>query len=123
MAYNARPGSDIAAIGAFALVATTANPSGAAATRSPWLAHTRISGGTSTNNAAGFATAVAALPPPPPPGRVLSDLPDWIIGDSCSAEPIGPAELMAILTVACPYSRCGAGSTRPPSDCAINCMP
>ena len=35
IAYRPRRGSDIAAIGAFALVATTANPLGAATTKSP----------------------------------------------------------------------------------------
>ena len=39
----ARSGSAIAATGAFALVATTAKPAGAAATKSPWLAQTRRS--------------------------------------------------------------------------------
>ena len=44
--------SIIAATGAFALVATTENPFGAAATKSPWLAQTRISGGTPANSGA-----------------------------------------------------------------------
>ena len=79
-------GSAIAATGAFALVATTEKPAGAAATKSPWLAQTRISGGTSANSA-------AALPCP------------------------------VTRTTAWPNSRCGAGATRPPSECAINCMP
>ena len=43
--------SAIAATGAFALVATTEKPAGAAATKSPWLAQTRISAGTSANSA------------------------------------------------------------------------
>ena len=42
----------MAATGALALVATTANPAGAAATKSPWLAHTRISAGTSMKGSA-----------------------------------------------------------------------
>ena len=40
------------ALRAFALVAATAKPGGAAATKSPWLAHTRISGGTPVKSAA-----------------------------------------------------------------------
>ena len=54
-----RDGSDIAAIGAFALVATTEKPGGAAATKSPWLAQTRISSGTSANSAAGSPAPAA----------------------------------------------------------------
>ena len=56
------PESAIAATGAFALVATTAKPAGAAATKSPWLAQTRISGGTSANSAAGSAAPPGARP-------------------------------------------------------------
>ena len=48
----ARSASAIAATGALALVATTENPAGAAATKSPWLAQTRISAGTSAKSAA-----------------------------------------------------------------------
>ena len=93
----ARSASAIAATGALALVATTANPAGAAATKSPWLAQTRISAGTSANSAAGRQ-----------PRR--------------PTDPACPAPV-AIVTVAWPNSRCGAGATRPPSACAISCMP
>jgi hypothetical protein len=44
-AYKRRERSSMAATGAFALVAITAKPGGAEATRSPWLAHTRSSSG------------------------------------------------------------------------------
>ena len=48
---SAAPRSAIAATGALALVATTVNPGGAAATKSPWLAQTRSSAGTAANSA------------------------------------------------------------------------
>ena len=46
----------MAATGAFALVATTEKPAGAAATKSPWLAQTRISSGTPANRRATAAS-------------------------------------------------------------------
>jgi len=52
----------MAATGAFALVAETAKPGGAAATKSPWLAQTRISGGTWSNSAPGSVTVTSAWP-------------------------------------------------------------
>ena len=83
----------MAATGAFALVAVTENPGGGAATKSPWLAQTRISEGTSAKSAA--ASAADPADPLPPP----------------------------TVTSAWPNSRCGAGATEPPSEAAISCMP
>ena len=88
----ARSASAIAATGALALVATTAKPAGAAATKSPWLAQTRISGG-------------------------------HVGKQRAARRRRRRTELDAVRTVAWPNSRCGAGATRPPSVCAISCMP
>ena len=56
-AYRPRSGFAIAATGALALVATIEKPGGGAATKSPWLAQTRISSGTSENRTAGAPCA------------------------------------------------------------------
>ena len=50
----------MAATGAFALVATTEKPGGAVATKSPWLAQTRISAGTPAKSGAGSVTVTSA---------------------------------------------------------------
>ena len=61
-AYILRSGAAIAATGALALVAVTAKPAGAAATKSPWLAQTRSSSGTVANSGAFGVMRMLARP-------------------------------------------------------------
>src|SRR6478672_9192496 len=79
----------MAATGALALVAITSKPAGAEATKSPWLAQTRISCGIPSKIAAAVATE------PDPPAFVPSAL--------------RRGKPAPIVTVAWPNSRCGAG--------------
>ena len=58
----ARSRAAIAATGALADVATTSNPGGAAATKSPWLAHTFSDGWTASNSGAPSTTLTTACP-------------------------------------------------------------
>jgi len=48
--------------GAFVVVAVTANPAGAAVTKSPWLAQTRSSDGIAANNGAPGSILIVARP-------------------------------------------------------------
>ena len=52
--------------------------------------------------------------------RSECDIQTGIVAGSSRSSPLAGSE--SVIT-ACPYSRREAGATRPPSDCASNCIP